>query len=553
MLNITCPDGKVHQYEIGTSFLTIAQDFAANYQSPLVEAIVDGCGTDLQATVKKDCTLSFFELNSSEGNRVYVRSLFFTFIVAMAKKRPEVEVELKNALGDAMYCDVKNGITLSKYDLEDIQQAMVELIGAQKAITMKISNKEEAAKVVNPRLYQDTLPLLDEIGTQVRFPLYELDEETAFFMGPMVPNTGYLQGFKLLNYKTGVLICYPTGPDYSIVPTFVDQPKLSVEYDEAEALGQRIGCPTVAALNKFIKDGNSRGIIQICEAQQEKHIAQIADMISASKDKIRLVLIAGPSSSGKTTCSQRLSVQLRVNGLNPVPISLDNYFKERKDTPKLADGSYDFESINALDLELFNDHLERLIAGETVKIPHYNFRTGGREYRGQRINLGEHGVLVVEGIHGLNEVLSKAVHKEQKLKIYISALTPLSFDDYNRIHTTDMRLLRRMVRDSQFRSHDALGTLQGWSKVREGEEKYIFPFAEEADVMLNTTLIYEFAVFKKYAEPLLEAIPSNVPEAAEAHRLLSMLKTSASIDDEAVPNNSIIREFVGGSIFGDLL
>jgi uridine kinase len=248
-----------------------------------------------------------------------------------------------------------------------------------------------------------------------------------------------------------------------------------------------------------------------------------------------------------------LAVQMRLNGQQPMPISLDNYFKERKDTPRLPDGSYDFECLEALDLDLFNDHLQKLIHGETVELPHYSFHTGTREYKGQKVCLGDDGVLVVEGIHGLNERLSAGIPREAKLKIYISAITPLSFDDYNRIYTSDMRLMRRMVRDSQFRSHDALGTLRGWHKVREGENKYIFPFAEEADVMFNTTLIYEFAVFKKYAEPLLKAIPHGVPEEAEAQRLLTLLRASLSIDDEAVPNNSIIREFIGNSIFGDLL
>lgn len=553
MINITCPDGKVHQYVEGTPYLDIAKEFQHLYATPIVEAIVDGRGRDLRAVTKKDCTLSFFELNSGEGNRVYIRTLFFAFIVAMAEKRPEVELEVQNALGDALYCEVKNGIALSKYDLQDITTAMESMIAAKDPINLLWVTKEEAAKLVKPRLFQDTLPLLNGITDSDVFPLFNLRGEYDFFMGALLPDLGYLKAFKLLNYKTGVLICYPQKPDYTVVPEFVDKPKLAVKYEEAEALGKRIGCPTVAALNNFIKEGNSRGIIQICEAQQEKTIAHIADMVAETGSKIKLVLIAGPSSSGKTTFSQRLAVQMRVNGFDPMPISLDNYFKERRDTPRLPDGSYDFESINALDLDLFNDHLKRLINGETVKIPHYNFRNGRREFRGQTITLGDKGVLVVEGIHGLNELLSEAVEKDQKLKIYISALTPLSFDDYNRIHTTDMRLLRRMVRDSQFRSHDALATLQGWSKVREGEEKYIFPFAEDADVMVNTTLIYEFAVFKKYAEPLLKAIPRDVPESTEAQRLLSMLKLSLSIDDDAVPNNSIIREFVGGSIFGDLL
>jgi len=553
MLKVKCPDGKIHQYAPGTKIIDVAKEFATHYATPIAEAVLNGKAVGLPCPLENDSTLDFVELNSIAGNRVYVRTLFFAFITAMAMKRPEVQIELRNSLGNAIYCNVKNGITLSKYDLEDVHQAMQELIDRKEPVELQWLTVEEAKKVVRPHLSKDTLPLLDVVEGIDKVPVYRLKDEWAFFLGNMLPDLGYIKGYKLMNYKTGVLITYPTGPDYNVVPEFVDKPKLAKVYDAAEELGQRINCSTVSALNKFIKDGNSRGIIQISEARHEKEIAAIADKISNSQRHIRLVLIAGPSSSGKTTFSQRLAVQMRLNGLQPMPISLDNYFKERVDTPRLPDGSYDFECLEALDLELFNSHLERLIAGDTVKIPHYSFRTGQREFRGQTITLGEKGVLVVEGIHGLNERLSAAVDKDAKLKIYISALTPLSFDDNNRIYTSDMRLMRRMVRDSQFRSHDALGTLRGWSKVREGEEKYIFPFAEEADVMLNTTLIYEFAVFKKYAEPLLKAIPLDVPESAEAQRLLTMLRASLSIDDEAVPNNSIIREFVGGSIFGDLL
>jgi len=553
MLNVKCPDGKVHQYAPGTKIIDIAKEFASNYKTPIAEAVVNGRRVGLPFALENDCTLDFIELYSTAGNRVYVRTLFFTFITAMAMKRPEVQLELQNSLGSAIYCKVKNGIVLSKYDLEDVNKAMQKLIAKKEPVELKWLTVEEAKRLVKPNQSKDTLPLLDVVDGIDKVPLFRLKNEWAFFLGNMLPDLSYIKGYKLLNYKDGVLICYPTGPDYTVVPEFVNQPKLAAVYDETEEVGQRIHCATVAELNKYIKDGNSRGIIQICEARHEKEIAKIADKISESQHKIRLVLIAGPSSSGKTTFSQRLAVQLRLNGLEPMPVSLDNYFKDRKDTPRLPDGSYDFECLEALDLELFNDHLHRMIAGETVKIPHYSFRNGQREFRGQTITLGEKGVLVVEGIHGLNEQLSSSVERNSKLKIYISALTPLSFDDYNRIYTSDMRLMRRMVRDSQFRSHDALGTLQGWQKVRDGEEKYIFPFAEEADIMLNTTLIYEFAVFKKYAEPLLKAIPLNVPEAAEAQRLLVMLRASLSIDDEAVPNNSIIREFVGGSIFGDLL
>ena len=280
-------------------------------------------------------------------------------------------------------------------------------------------------------------------------------------------------------------------------------------FHEMEEWSTMLQCNTVAKLNRIIKEDHAGVIIQVAEALHEKKIAAIADEITDKGKDVHLVLIAGPSSSGKTTFAQRLSIQLVVNGLRPVPISMDDYYKERLNTPRKADGSYDFESVEAIDLELFNDHLKRLLAGETVKIPKYNFRTGLREYRGRELTLSDNSVLIVEGIHGLNERISAVVPARNKLKVYISALTPMSLDDYNRIQTTDMRLLRRLVRDSQFRSHDALMTLKLWDDVRRGEEKYIFPFQEEADIIFNTTLVYEFAVLKKYAEPLLQGVPET--------------------------------------------
>ncbi|MDD4320611.1 MAG: nucleoside kinase [Acidaminococcaceae bacterium] len=553
MLAITCPDGQIKQYEKGTTLLEVSANFQHMYETPIVEGIVDGEGKDLQKHLTKDCRVGFIEMNSTEGYNVYVRSLLYTFLVALHQTRPEIQIEVKNTIGQALFCDIKNGIYLSKYDLADITRYMQKMIAEKEPIIYTRISKEEAKKLLNPRFYDDMAPLLAALNNDYFVAIYGLQNEKKYFFGPMLPNLGYLRAFDLLNYKKGIMLCYPNKENYDKLTPFVDQPKLALIYDETEEWGKTIGCPTVASLNQFIKAGKDREIIQIAEALHEKKIAKIADKIADTGSHIRLILIAGPSSSGKTTFAQRLSVQMRVNGLKPIPLSLDNYFKERKYTPRKPNGEYDFECLGALDLELFNDHLQRLLAGETVKIPHYNFGTGVREFRGHVANLGDNGVLVVEGIHGLNEQLSSVVEADNKIKIYISALTPLSFDDYNRIQTTDMRLMRRIVRDSQFRARDALGTLQIWPSVRYGEEKYIFPFSEEADVMFNTTLIYEFAVFKKYAEPLLQAIPHDVPEYIDAERLLSMLRHVVSINDEAIPNNSIMREFIGHSIFKEFL
>ncbi len=484
--------------------------------------------------------------------RVYVRSLLFLFLVAIKELRPEVKIEARNSLGSALFCEITNDIVLSNYDLKALEDYMKELAAKSEPIIYKHINKKEAEKILCERNEADRLELLHAIDDDLLLTCYTLKGHMEYFFGPMLPDCGYLKLFELINYENGIVINYPeTGQNE--LDVFVDSPKLNKMFHEMEEWSTMLQCNTVAKLNRIIKEDHAGVIIQVAEALHEKKIAAIADEITDKGKDVHLVLIAGPSSSGKTTFAQRLSIQLVVNGLRPVPISMDDYYKERLNTPRKADGSYDFESVEAIDLELFNDHLKRLLAGETVKIPKYNFRTGLREYRGRELTLSDNSVLIVEGIHGLNERISAVVPARNKLKVYISALTPMSLDDYNRIQTTDMRLLRRLVRDSQFRSHDALMTLKLWDDVRRGEEKYIFPFQEEADIIFNTTLVYEFAVLKKYAEPLLQGVPETEAVYTNAQRLLGLLSHVTPLDKELIPKNSILREFVGGSTFKEAL
>ncbi|MCH3950358.1 MAG: nucleoside kinase [Acidaminococcus sp.] len=552
-MQIIGPDGVTKEYTDGTTLAQIAKDYQNRFSSPIAVGFLDGRATPLPLAPQGGEHVNFLDLNSPEGYSTYISTFLFTLIAAMRQMRPEVWLEVQNTFGNALYCDIKNRIVLSKYDLADITKCMQDMIDKDMPVEVIVKKKAEAWPYIHPKFYQDQAPLLSALPEDSTVNVYQLDGVRAYFVQPLLPSLGYLKKFELKSMGSGLLLRYGKQGSYDQLEPFRERKKLAAVYAESEKMGQRMHCPTVAALNQFIERGDSRGIIQMCEAQHEKRIAQIADIIASEDEGVRLVLIAGPSSSGKTTFSQRLAVQLRVNGLRPIPISMDNYFKERKDTPKLPDGSYDFESIDALDVDLFNSQLEKLLKGEMVEIPHFSFKSGERSYRGQKEQLGNDGVVIAEGIHGLNEVVSASVPKDQKLKLYISALTPLSFDDYNRIPTTDMRLLRRMVRDSKFRSHDPLMTIRNWHKVREGEEKYIFPFSEEADIMFNTTLIYELAVFKKYAYPLLESIPHSEPEFVVARKLMDMLNVVQSIDDEAIPNNSIMREFIGNSIFGDLL
>lgn len=551
-IKFTLPNNIIREYPAGTTLLEVSRDFAANYQSPIVEGIFNGIGTDLQKPVFENGTVDFITLDMEEGMRVYVRSLLFLFLVAIKELRPEVKIEARNSLGSALFCEITNDIVLSNYDLKALEDYMKELAAKSEPIIYKHINKKEAEKILCERNEADRLELLHAIDDDLLLTCYTLKGHMEYFFGPMLPDCGYLKLFELINYENGIVINYPeTGQNE--LDVFVDSPKLNKMFHEMEEWSTMLQCNTVAKLNRIIKEDHAGVIIQVAEALHEKKIAAIADEITDKGKDVHLVLIAGPSSSGKTTFAQRLSIQLVVNGLRPVPISMDDYYKERLNTPRKADGSYDFESVEAIDLELFNDHLKRLLAGETVKIPKYNFRTGLREYRGRELTLSDNSVLIVEGIHGLNERISAVVPARNKLKVYISALTPMSLDDYNRIQTTDMRLLRRLVRDSQFRSHDALMTLKLWDDVRRGEEKYIFPFQEEADIIFNTTLVYEFAVLKKYAEPLLQGVPETEAVYTNAQRLLGLLSHVIPLDKELIPKNSILREFVGGSAFKEAL
>lgn len=369
-----------------------------------------------------------------------------------------------------------------------------------------------------------------------------------YFYGVMPISTGYVKTYDLLKYEQGLLLAFPRRFSPNKIQKFTDSKKLYATFEEYDKIHKILGIETIAGLNDYIRRGKGGEVVRICEALHEKKLAQIADMIAQDKNK-RLVLIAGPSSSGKTTFAQRLGIQLQVNGIKGVTLSIDNYFVNRVDTPKDANGNYDFECLEAVDLKLFNEQLKQLLAGKEVELPTYDFSDGTRKYLGNKAKLGENEVLVIEGIHGLNEKLTSAIPRDKKFKIYISALTTLNIDECNRVTTTDTRLLRRMVRDYMFRSHNPQKTFQMWESVRAGEEKYIFPYQEDADVMFNSSMVYEIAALKQYAEPLLASVDYNSPEFSEAKRLYEFLSYFMPINSSEIPNNSILREFLGGGVF----
>lgn len=534
-------NGTSRQYEEGTTLLDVSRDFAATFPSPIVAAVIDNDVKDLQACVAEGCRVSFIDLTSEEGQRVYRRSLAFVLVAAAHDLFPAGEVTVEHSLSKGLYCEAHLDRELTAADVARLQERMRQIIAADLPFVRRIMPRDEAIALFAGQTGK--VKLLSQLQRD-RVSVYYCGDAYDYFYGTMAPSTGYLKTFELRFYPPGIILRFPEKENPDVIPPFVEQPKLFKIFQEGEQWGKILRCPYVADLNEFVAQGQTAEIIRIAEALHEKKLAQIADYISEHTNQVRVILVAGPSSSGKTTFAQRLNVQLRVNGVRPVPVSLDDYFVDREHTPRDEKGDYDFEAIEAIDLELFNEHLVRMLKGESVKLPTYNFMSGSREYRGRQIQLEPDQPLIIEGIHGLNERLTRAVPRDQKIKIYISALTQLSIDHHNRIPTTDTRLIRRIVRDSQFRAHDALKTLEVWPSVRRGEERNIFPYQEEADIMFNSALIYELGVLKNCAEGLLQKIGPESPMYS-----LNFLVYFTTLPDDDIPANSILREFVGKSCF----
>lgn len=482
------------------------------------------------------------------GDHVTQQNLAFVLLMAVDEMLPGTDVTIEHALSNGLYCEIHKEPELNDDDVCRLEEKMRQIIAEKRIIHRREVPLAEAIELFSQRGRLDQVKLLKQksVATVSLFSCGNIMEYNSV---QIADNTGVLPAFTLQYWQPGLIIRYSKSADLNRLPRFVAQPKLFQVFREAEEWGRIMRCSYVYSLNEHIQNGGETELIHVAEALHEKKIAQIADFISSHLHQVRLILIAGPSSSGKTTFAQRLSIQLRVNGLRPVPISLDDYFVEREKTPLDKAGRPDYESLEAIDLELFNHDLASLLAGEAVSVPTFDFFSGRRKYNGRVLQLEPDQPLVVEGIHGLNERLTQAVARPHKIKIYISALTQLAIDRHHRIATTDARLIRRIVRDSQFRGHDALRSLHMWPFVRRGEEKNIFPFQESADVMFNSALIYELAVLKKYAEPLLANVDSQEPEYAEAQRLLHFLSYFRSIPDRMVPANSILREFIGESCF----
>lgn len=534
----------------GSSIETLVLQYQKELQYRVIAAKYNNTLVDLLERINEPCTISFLDIRTQAVNLIYEKSVTLIYLKAVCDVLGEnVPVEINNALNKGIYTEIKSKQPVTKEQLEEIEARMRQIVLEDVPFVKYVCGAEEAKQIMENDGYPQKKRLIESKHIK-RVKFYTLDGYRNFFYGLMAPSSGYIEHFELMKYRNGVLLRFPHPSNPNEIPEYVDEKKMYACFGEATRWQKLLGVSYVDDLNMKVKNGEAKDLIQLSEALHEKKIAEIADMIKEQKK--RIILIAGPSSSGKTTFARRLCVQLRVNGLNPLYLGTDDYFVEREHTPIDEFGEKDFERLEAVDVELFNQHMNALLAGETVDLPTFDFLTGHKQYGSRVTSINSTQPIVIEGIHALNDAMTPYIPKEEKFKIYISPLTQLNIDEHNRISTTDSRMLRRMVRDFKYRGHDAQETIRSWPKVRKGEDKYIFPFNGEADVFFNSVHIYEFAVLKKYAEPLLQSISPDEPEYMDATRMLKFLKFFQVIeDDNIIVNNSIIREFIGGSVFVD--
>lgn len=543
--------GESVDIKYGETYETLAERFSSKLKNRPMAAIRDGVIKELgRAIGEEGGEIAFLDITDEDGMRIYHRTLSIVMLLAVKNLLGEkADVVIENSINKCLYCYVRNnGFKHSQEFLDRLSQEMNSIIARDARINKNSYRLEEAQKIVR-KFGMDDKAKLFEYRNSSYVNLYEIEGFCDYFYGYMAPSSGYVNLFKLELYADGFIIIMPDEKNPDRLWEFKDYKKISGVFIEQMEWGRLMGVENVAQLNDLIVRGEFGDLVRINEALHEKKTAYIADMIAKNRDKIKMVLIAGPSSSGKTTFCQRLCVQLRVNGITPHPISLDNYFIERDRTPLDEFGKRDFENINALDTEQFNTDMLRLIAGERIELPTYNFVSGKREYKGDFKQLNEGEIFVIEGIHGLNDELTMHIPKENKFKIFISAMTQLNIDAHNRISTTDSRLIRRIVRDNQFRGTKASETIARWNSVTRGEQRNIFPFQESADVIFNSATIYELSVLKPYIEPLLHNIEKNSDEYRTANRILKFIGYFIGVNSDIVPNNAIMKEFLGGSCF----
>jgi uridine kinase len=542
-------DNIEKEYPVGTKLLDIAKEHQKDYEHDIILAFVDNKLSELFKPVDHDCSVHFVTTADNAGHKTYTRGLILLLLKAFYNVFGDSvkKVSVEYSLGNGLFCEYEGTTKLSKEKLDAVKARMRELVEQDIPIEKYTIDTDEAIELFARYKMYDKQKLFNYRRVS-RTNIYNLDGFEDYYYGYMPPSTGILKYFDLDLYEDGFVLIMPRMKNPKVVEPFVPMKKLYLTLKESNQWARMMEVENVGALNDIISQGKFNELILVQEALMEKKISDIAEAIKKEKDK-RLIMIAGPSSSGKTTFSHRLAIQLKAHGLKPHPIAIDNYFVDREKTPRDEFGNYNYECLEAIDVEQFNRDMTDLLNGKTVDLPVFNFITGRRDYGKNPIRIDRDGILVIEGIHGLNDALSYSLPRESKYKIYISALTQLNIDEHNRIPTTDGRLLRRLVRDARTRGTTAQKTIAMWPSVRRGEEDNIFPFQEDADIMFNSALIYELAVLKLYAEPMLFGVDKNSEEYAEAKRLLKFLDYFMGAPSDAVPNNSILREFVGGSCF----
>ena len=549
MIKVDCRNGLVKEYPENTTLLEVAESFKNEFNYPIIVAKVNNVMEELSYALTRRCEVRFYDRSSVYGHTVYSHGVHFLLIVAVKKVLGnETEVIIQHSIDKGVYCEIVNK-EINKEIIKKIEDKMFEIVKQNyNFVKLSVSRKHEMVFFRKEKEF-DKIDVFKYISNTY-INLYRLDEYYDYFFSEMPYSTKVLDDFKLTYIKdNGFVLSYPS----------VNNPKITEDYSHHKMLfdaflnytnmGKTVGISNAADLNRIVSQGKYNEVIQLAEANYNSQLANIADIIHKKMGKIKIVLLAGPTSSGKTTTARKLQVYLRTRGFKTHSISIDDYFYNRKDTPRKANGDYDFESIRAVDTDLFNKHLVKLLNGEKVLLPEYNFILGEREYNGRSLQLGESDIVIIEGLHALNPELTLAVDEDSKFKIYISPLTQLNIDNHNRIHTSDTRRLRRIIRDNKYRGRDAAYTLKSWQHILEGEEEYVFPYQQTADIIINSALIYELGVLKTYAEPLLFSVNENDEVYPEAIRLINFLRNFLPIPSDDVPQASVLREFIGGSCF----
>ena len=552
MVQICCKNNNISkEFPIGSSLLDIYYAFNLNFPYQVVSAKVNNRSEGLNFRVYNSKDVEFLDVRDPSGMRTYVRSLCFILYKAVSELFPEGKLFVEHPVSRGYFCNLRIGRPVTQEDVDLIKMRMKEIIAQNIPFHRIECHTTEAVRIFSERGMNDKVKLLETSGSIYTY-YYTLDGTIDYYYGNLLPRTGFISIFDIVPYYDGLLLRIPNRENPEVLESVVKQEKMLDVFKEYRNWSYIMGLNNAGDFNLACEGGHATDLINVAEALQEKKIAQIADTIfhrGQNGNRVKLVLISGPSSSGKTTFSKRLSIQLMTNGLKPYSISLDNYFVDRADTPLDENGNYDYESLYALDLDLFNRQLQALLRGEEVELPRFNFMLGKQEFKGDKLQIDEHTILILEGIHALNPELTPHIPEASKFKIYVSALTTISLDDHNWIPTTDNRLLRRIIRDFNYRGYSAQETISRWPSVRAGEDKWIFPYQENADVMFNSALLFEFAVLRMHAEPILMGVPRNCPEYSEAYRLLKFIKYFVPVQDKEIPPTSLLREFLGGSSF----